>query len=125
MFLFYANNTFQMKKHDENPWRFELNLQYRSRMNHDNDEMCRDIWSLNAAIQKSCLNGNLTFRLSANDLLRHMQEQLRVDYGNFIIYQNNDRLSQSINFSVHYRFNASRSKYKGNGAGAEAKERIN
>lgn len=125
MFLFYANNTFQMKKHDENPWRFELNLQYRSRMNHDNDEMCRDIWSLNAAIQKSCLNGNLTFRLSANDLLRHMQEQVRVDYGNFIIYQNNDRLSQSINFSVHYRFNASRSKYKGNGAGAEAKERIN
>lgn len=124
MFLFYANNAFRIKSVDGSPWQLELNLQYRSKMDHDNDELRRDIWSLSAAIQKSCLNGNLTFRLSANDLLRHMQEHVRVDYGNYLIYQNNDRLSQSIKLSVYYRFNASQSKYKGQGAGADAKERI-
>lgn len=80
--------------------------------------------SLSREQRKGCLNGNLTFRLSANDLLRHMQEHVRVDYGNYLIYQNNDRLSQSIKLSVYYRFNASQSKYKGQGAGADAKERI-
>ena len=124
MFLFYANNAFRIPSGHNLPWQLELNLQYRSRMNHDNDEMRRDIWSLDAAVQKSFFDGNLTFRLSANDLLRHMQEDAFVDYGNYLVCQFRDFKNQTLEFSVHYRFNASKSKYRGSGAGQDAKNRL-
>lgn len=124
MFLFYANNAFRFPNSKSQPWQLELNLQYRSRMNHDNDELRREIWSLDAAVQKSFLDGNLTFRLSANDLLRFMQEDAFVDYGNYIIYQYRDYKNQALELSVHYRFNASNSKYRGRGAGEDAKSRM-
>ncbi|MCQ2246853.1 MAG: outer membrane beta-barrel protein [Bacteroidaceae bacterium] len=124
MFLFYANNAFRIPSGQSQPWQLELNLQYRSRMNHDNGEMRRCIWSLDAAVQKSFLAGNLTFRLSANDLLRHMQEDAFVDYGNYLVYQFRDLKNQALEFSVHYRFNATKSKYRGAGAGQDAKSRI-
>lgn len=125
MFLVYANNAFRLPPSKGGlGWVLELNLQYRSRMNHDNDELRRDIWSLDAAVQKSFLDGNLTFRLSANDLLRHMQEDAFVDYGNYLVYQRRDFRNQAVEFSVHYRFNATQSKYRGSGAGADAKSRM-
>ena len=124
MFLFYANNAFRLPSRDNQPWQLELNLQYRSRMNHDNDELKRDIWSLDAAVQKSFLDGDLTFRLSANDLLRHMQEDAFVDYGNYLVYQYRDLQNQALELSVHYRFNATKSKYRGSGAGKDAKNRM-
>ncbi len=133
MFLFYANNAFHLPPRCRGAnalgaggpgWVLELNLQYRSRMNHDNDEMRRDIWSLDAAVQKSYLDGNLTLRLSANDLLRHMQEDAFVDYGNYLVYQRRDFRNQALEFSVHYRFNATQSKYRGSGAGADTKNRM-
>lgn len=125
MFLFYANNAFRLPPSKGGQgWFLELNLQYRSRMNHDNDELRRDIWSLDAAVQKSFLDGNLTLRLSADDLLRHMQEDAFVDYGNYLVYQRRDYKKQALEFSVHYRFNATQSKYRGSGAGADAKSRM-
>ncbi len=124
MFLFYANNAFRLPNRANQPWQLELNLQYRSRMNHDNDEFRRDVWSFDAAVQKSFLDGNLTFRLSANDLLRYMQGDAFVDYGNYLIYQYTDLKSQALEFSVHYRFNATKSKYRGSGAGKDAKDRM-
>ena len=125
MFLVQANNVWRVgSSQSSQPWQLELNLQHRSRMNHDNDEMQRAIWSLDAAIQKSFLDGNLTFRLSANDLLNHTQEAALVDYGNYLVYQYSDYKKQALEFSVHYRFNAARSKYKGSGAGEDAKSRM-
>ena len=124
MFLFCANNAFRIPSSQSQPWQLELNLQYRSRMDHDNDKMRRDVWSLDAAVQKSFLDGNLTFRLSANDLLRHMQEDAFVDYGNYLVNQFSDSKNQALEFSVHYRFNASKSKYRGSGAGQDAKSRL-
>lgn len=124
MFLFYANNAFRLPTSHNQPWQLELNLQYRSRMNHDNDELRRDVWALDAAVQKSFFDGNLTFRLSANDLLRHMQEDAFVDYGNYLVYQYRDQKNQALEFSVHYRFNATKSMYRGSGAGKDAKDRM-
>lgn len=62
--------------------------------------------------------------LSANDLLRHMQEDALVDYGNYLVSQFRDFKKQALEFSVYYRFNASKSKYRGSGAGQDAKNRL-
>ncbi len=124
MYVAYANNAFRFDTPRHNPWLVELNLQYRSKMNQDNNLLMRDILSLEAAIQKSYMNGNLTFRLSMNDILKKMTEEVFVDYGNYNVYQLVDKQTQSITLSVHYRLNATKSKYRGSGAGTEAKGRM-
>lgn len=124
MYIFYANNAFCFNAKHGGPWQVDLNLQYRSPTDYDNTDLRREIWSLDAAIQKSFLDDNLTLRLSANDLLRHKQEDTFTDYGNYQVYQYRDIQSQSITFSLHYRFNSSRSKYRGSGAGEDVKSRM-
>lgn len=124
MFLFYANNAFRFNSRHGSPWQLELNLNYRSGMNSDNDELSKSIWSLEAAVQKSYLDNRLSFRLSADDLLRRMVEYDKTDYGNYIVLDKADRKGQSIKFTVTYRFNATRSKYKGSGAGNDVKNRL-
>lgn len=124
MFYLNANNSFRFDTPKHNPWQFEVNMQLRSSMNHDNDYIRRSILSLEAAVQKSYLNGNLTFRLSANDLLQKMKEDLFVDFGVFSMTQYLNRQRQSLTFSVHYRLNATKSNYRGSGAGGDAKNRM-
>ena len=124
MYLVYANNTFNINKGKKNPWQLEFNLQYRSGMNQDNDLLIKPIWSLEAAVQKSYMDGNLTFRLSANDLLRHMTEHSSSDFGSYLVNQTFDNQRQSVKFTVHYRFNTTKSKYKGSGAGVDATNRM-
>lgn len=124
MFYLNANNSFRFDMPKHNPWQFEVNMQLRSSMNHDNDYIRRSILSLEAAVQKSYLNGNLTFRLSANDLLQKMKEDLFVDFGVFSMTQYLNRQRQSLTFSIHYRLNATKSNYRGSGAGGDAKNRM-
>lgn len=124
MYVANANNAFRFDTPAHNPWLVELNLQYRSKMNQDNNLLMRDMWSLEAAVQKSYMNGNLTLRLSMNDILRKMREEVFVDYGNYNVYQLIDKQRQSLMLSIHYRLNATKSKYRGGGAGAEAKSRM-
>lgn len=124
MYVANVNNAFHFDTKSHNPWLMELNMQYRSKMNHDNELLMRNIWSLEAVIQKSYMNGNLTFRLSMNDILKKMTEEVFVDYGSYNVYQLVDKQAQSITLSIHYRLNATKSKYRGNSAGAEAKSRM-
>lgn len=124
MFLFYANNAFRIEGRRSGLWQFELNMQYRSKMDSDNTYLLNDIWSLDAALQKTFLDGNLTLRLTAFDLLRHMVENGISDFGDILVCQTNDHLSQKIGLSIHYRFNTARSKYRGSGAGIDAKNRL-
>lgn len=46
------------------------------------------------------------------------------DYGNFFNKQSNDSRSPCLQLRLSYRFNAANSKYKGTGAGQDAKNRM-
>ena len=121
MFFVQANNSFKLKQ----GWLIDLDYQYTSPFDYVMYKFTKPKHSLNLAISKSFLKHNaLNVRLAWNDILNKTKEHVCTDYGNFIHNQNNDYYSPSIQLRLSYRFNTANSKYKGTGAGADAKSRM-
>lgn len=116
------NNTIRLKSR----WQLEAGLRYTSKGDYVSTRICNDTWNLSTAIQKCWLKEDaLTLRLSIQDILRRTQEDVIQDYGYYqITYQPYHYCNQRIDVSLRYSFNASRSKYKGSGAGQEARRRL-
>ena len=80
---------------------------------------------LNAAVQKTLLkDGSLVIRLEGRDLANKARYNLFTDLGHYKITQSNMMDTQRIVLSVRYRFNTASSKYKGTGAGQDARKRM-
>jgi hypothetical protein len=116
-----AFNTFSLK-HD---WRFDINFMLRSHGHQLNFYDDYDNMRLNLVAQKSFMKDKaLTLRLAVLDALQrnHMNEY--GDMGYYKIQQNNRYSTHKLQFTVIYRLNATRSKYKGTGAGKDAQQRM-
>ena len=114
-------NTFSLK-HD---WKFDINLMFRSHGHQLNFYDDYDNVRLNLVVQKSFLKDKaLTLRAAVLDALQrnHMNEY--GDMGYYKIQQNNRYSTHKLQFTVIYRLNATRSKYKGTGAGKDAQQRM-
>ncbi|MGM9706540.1 MAG: outer membrane beta-barrel protein, partial [Prevotella sp.] len=121
MWVFNANNAFRLKHN----WQLELNSEFHSKASYSNVELTCNFWSLNASIQKSLLKNNaLTLRLSCNDIFKRGNNNVFIDYGSYNIYQTNIMDYHRVVFTARYSFNATRSKYKGTGAGQDVKSRL-
>ena len=121
MFFVQANNSFKLKQ----GWLIDLDYQYTSPFDYVMYKFTKPKHSLNLAVSKSFLKHDaLNVRLAWNDILNKTKEHVCTDYGNFIHNQNNDYYSPSIQLRLSYRFNTANSKYKGTGAGADAKSRM-
>ena len=121
MFFVQANNSFKFKK----GWLIDLDYQYTSPFDYVMYKFTKPKHALNLAISKSFLKHDaLNVRLAWNDILNKTKEHVCTDYGNFIHNQNNDYYSPSVQLRLSYRFNTANSKYKGTGAGADAKSRM-
>lgn len=120
----YTLNVFNMfsLKHD---WRFDINFMFRSHGHQLNFYDDYDNMRLNLVVQKSFLKDKaLTLRAAVLDALQrnHMNEY--GDMGYYKIQQNNRYSTHKLQFTVIYRLNATRSKYKGTGAGKDAQQRM-
>ena len=114
-------NSFSLK-HD---WRFDINFMLRSHGHQLNFYDDYDNVRLNLIVQKSFLKDKaLTLRVALLDALQrnHMNEY--GDMGYYQIQQNNRYSTHKLQFTVIYRLNATRSKYKGTGAGKDAQQRM-
>ena len=121
MFFIQANNSFKFKK----GWLIDLDYQYTSPFDYVMYKFTKPKHSLNLAVSKSFLKHDaLNVRLAWNDILNKTKEHVCTDYGNFIHSQNNDYNSPCVQLRLSYRFNTANSKYKGTGAGADAKSRM-
>ena len=115
-----AFNSFSLK-HD---WKFDINFMFRSRghqLNFYND--CDNI-RLNLVAQKSFLNKSLTLRAAVLDVLQRNRLNEYADMGYYQIQQNNRYSTHKFQFTIIYRLNATRSKYKGTGAGKDTQQRM-
>jgi len=124
MFVVMANNTFKIDNRDNIPCQLEINLQYQSKMSYKNSLLQQPKWILNVALQRTYMNGNLTFRLSGNNLLDRIVYDAVADYGNCSVRKEFNQHKCNITLDIHYRFNASRSKYRGSNAGQNAINRM-
>ena len=121
MWVFNAANAFRLP----HKWQIELNSEFHSKSHYSNIELMNNYWSLETAVQKSFLkNDALTLRLAWQDMFRRGNNDVYVYYGSYSVYQTNRMDFNRIIFTLRYNFNTARSKYKGSGAGKDARNRI-
>ena len=81
-------------------------------------------FNINARVQKTFLDGNLTAALFANDIFRNLRERWTGYYPVTTMGKDAYVYTQYIGLSLSYDFNTTRSKYKGTGAGNAEKSRL-
>lgn len=81
-------------------------------------------FNINARVQKTFLDGNLTVALFANDIFRNLHERWTGYYPVSTMAKDAYVYTQSVGVSFTYNFNATQSKYKGSGAGTSEKNRL-
>lgn len=116
-----AYNTFTLK----HGWKFDVNLMYRSSgcsyAFYNNTYNLR----LGLVAQKSLLKDNsLTLRAAVLDCFQRNRMNEFSDCGYNQIQQNNRFSTHKLMLSLIYCLNATRSKYKGTGAGKDAQARM-
>ena len=128
MFIFNSDNAFRLR----NDWQIELNSEFYSKAHYRNAHLLQHYWNLTAAVQKSLLKDkSLVLRLSVSDIFNTARHDAILDLGNYTLEQSDIFGGQRgqysfhhINLSVRYSFNATKSKYKGQGAGEDMKKRM-
>ena len=116
-----AFNTFTLK----HGWQFDINLMYRSCGYSYN--FYNDTYNLRLGLvaQKSLLKDrSLTLRCAVLDCLQRNRVNESGDLGYNQFRQCNRFSTHKLFLSLIYRLNATRSKYKGTGAGKEAQARM-
>ena len=76
------------------------------------------------SVRKSFLKDALSVELRGNDLLDTNREFIHLYSGDYNIYQKNRYDRREFSVTVRYKFNATKSKYKGTGAGQSQKSRM-
>lgn len=116
-----AFNTFTLK----HGWQFDINLMYRSKGYSYN--FYNDTYNLRLGLvaQKSLLKDrSLTLRCAVLDCLQRNRVNESGDLGYNQFRQCNRFSTHKLLLSIVYRLNATRSKYKGTGAGKAVIERM-
>jgi hypothetical protein len=79
---------------------------------------------VNARLQKSFLNGQLSAVLYANDIFRTARTKMTTYYAIGQTAQDVYTYTQSVGLTLSYNFNVTSSKYKGTGAGNDERNRF-
>ena len=117
-----AFNTFTLK----HGWQFDVNMMFRSKGNSYNFYNDTNSLRLGVYAQKSFLKDrSLIARVGVLDCLQrhHANEVCDLGYNNWF-KQTNRYSTHKLVTTLIYRFNATRSKYKGTGAGRDVQARM-
>lgn len=121
LYFIQINNAFRFG----HSWVAEANYEYKSPLNQNIYNICEPLQNVEVSVQKSFLKGDaLTVRIAGSDLLNTNVQHVKIDYGSFTIDQKNDFRGPCITMRLSYRFNSANDKYKGTGAGQDAKSRM-
>lgn len=80
--------------------------------------------SLDLSLYRAFLKDRLTVRLNANDLFKKNYDRSTYQGRNVTFYRDNYSDHRCVVLTVRYSFNATKSKYKGTGAGNDEKSRL-
>ena len=105
-------------------FQFTADFSYQSRGDAQNGTCKRPLYFLNVGLRKSFLHDALSIEVRGNDLLLGYKQEFRLCMQSAQINDLTWSDSRSFSFTVRYRFNAAKSKYKGTGVGLDAKSRF-
>lgn len=121
MFFFTFNNAFRFR----HSWLVEANMNIRTKGDNLNFRMTTPVYDLGFVVQKCWLkNDALCLRISVKDVLRRSLHETCSDAGFLMFMETPVRNNNRLDVSLRYTFNASKSRYKGTGAGKDAKSRM-
>ena len=121
IFFIDLNNTFRLPHR----WQIEANMNIMTKGDVINYHMESASYRLGFVIQKCWLkNDALCLRASINDVLQRSVQDIRMSCGGYQLFESQLRSNHRLNISLRYTFNASKSKYKGTGAGQAERQRM-
>lgn len=121
IFFIDLNNTFRLPHR----WQIEANMNIMTKGDVINYHMESASYRLGFVIQKCWLkNDALCLRASINDVLQRSVQNIRMSCGGYQLFESQLRSNHRLNISLRYTFNASKSKYKGTGAGQAERQRM-
>ena len=121
IFFIDQNNAFRLPHR----WQLEVNMNIMTKGDVINFHMVSASYRLGFLVQKCWLkNDALCLRASINDVLQRSVQDMRMSCGAYHWTENAVRSNHRLNVSLRYTFNASKSKYKGTGAGQAERQRM-
>ena len=84
----------------------------------------QEYFYVDAGVTKFFWGDRMSVKLSGTDLFHGMKSGNRMYYNRASSLQINNYDSRKVMLTVRYKFNATRNKYKGSGAGESEKERF-
>ena len=100
----------------------DVNGSYTTKGYQNNIYLADDMFDMNASLSKSFMKEKLTLQLQAYNMLN--PKQVAMVYSGIRVLQNIQTTHQQLSLTVRYKFNTTRSKYKGTGAGESQKNRM-
>ena len=100
----------------------DVNGSYTTKGYQKNIYLVDDMIDMNASLSKSFLKDKLTLQLQAYNILN--PKQVTTVYSGIRVFQNTQVMHRQVSLTVRYKFNTTRSKYKGTGAGESQKNRM-
>lgn len=119
MASFRFDNTFDTKLA-----MFTLMMSYNTKGHEQNLYFRKPMLCTNISIYKACMKNRLSFQLFVYDLFGTNDQHFIAYFGKMRNMIYDAQSTSKLSLTVRYTFNASRSKYKGTGAGLEQKGRI-
>ena len=120
MFTGAFNNTFNFN----HGWMASVEMNYQSKGDMENCSETKNIFYVDAGVTKFFWGDKMSVKLSGTDLFHGIKSGNRLYYNRASSLQINNYDSRKVMLTVRYKFNATRNKYKGSGAGESEKERL-
>ena len=103
---------------------FTLMMSYNTKGHEQNIYFRKPLFCTNMSIYKACMKNRLSFQLFVYDLFGTNDQHFIAHFGKLRSMAYDASSISKLTLTVRYAFNASRSKYKGTGAGTEQKGRM-
>lgn len=116
----YFTNIIQLPKN----YMIQLDMSYQGKGHTLVYETLDHNYALGLSVRKSFLNDALTVELKGTDLLDSQHAGVCLRSGDYSIVQYNHFDTREAVLTIRYKFNTTKSKYKGTGAGESAKSRM-
>ena len=105
-------------------WVASVEMSYQSKGDMENCSETKNVFYVDAGVTKFFLGNKMSVKLSGTDLFHGIKSGNRLYYNRASSLQINNYDSRKVMLTVRYKFNATRNKYKGSGAGESEKERL-
>lgn len=105
-------------------WTLSMDMTFQGKGDYQNIYLYQNVFMMNAALTKSFLHDRLSLNLQGIDLTHGRKDGNRIYNKQMNLDVDNSTSSREVRLTIRYKFNTSKSKYKGKGAAEEDIKRL-